>query len=44
MMNFGTQKLDHILSLGKSSSNHYGLGYQHGKNSNSQGVFVKASS
>ena len=44
MMNSGTQKLDHILSLGKSSSDHHGLGYQHGKDSNSQGVFVKASS
>ena len=44
MMNSGTKKLDHILSLGKSSSDHHGLGYQHGKDSNSQGVFVKASS
>ena len=44
MMNSGTQKLDHILSLSKSSSNHHGLRYQHDKDSNSQGVFVKASS
>ena len=44
MVNSGTQKLDHILSLGKSILDHHGLGYQHGKDSNSQGVFVKASS
>ena len=44
MMNSGTQKLDQILSLGKSSSDYHGLGYQHGKDSNSQGVFVKTSS
>ncbi|KAH9743540.1 hypothetical protein KPL70_003341 [Citrus sinensis] len=44
MMSSGTQKLDHILSLDKSSSDHHGLGYQHSKDSNSQGVFVKASS
>ena len=43
MMNFRTQKLDHILSIGKSSSDHYGLGYQYGKYLNSQGVFVKGS-
>ncbi|KAH9780167.1 hypothetical protein KPL71_007985 [Citrus sinensis] len=39
-----SEKLDHILSLGKSSSDHHGLGYQYGKDSNSQGVFVKDSS
>ena len=44
MMSSGTQMLNHILSLGKSSLDHHGLGYQHGKDSNSQGVFVKASS
>ena len=44
MMSSGTQMLYHILSLGKSSLNHHGLGYQHGKDSNSQCVFVKASS
>ena len=43
MMNSGTQKLDHILSIGKSNSNHHGLGYQDGKDLNFQGVFVKAS-
>ena len=43
MMNFRTQKLDHILSIGKSSSDYRGLGYQDGKDSNSQCVFVKAS-
>ncbi|KAH9671430.1 hypothetical protein KPL70_017375 [Citrus sinensis] len=44
MISSGTQKLNHILSLGKSSSDHHGLGYQHSKDSNSQSVFVKASS
>ena len=42
-MNFGTQKLDHFLSISKSSSDNYGLGYQDDKDSNSQRVFVKAS-
>ena len=44
MMNSGTHKLNHILSLGKSSSDHHGLRYQHGKDSNCHSVFVKASS
>ena len=43
MMNFGTKKLDHILSISKSSSDYHSLRYQDGKDSNSQGVFVKAS-
>ena len=43
MMNSKTQKLDHILLIGKSISNHHGLGYQDGQDSNSQGVFDKAS-
>ena len=43
MMNFRTQKLDHILLIGKYSSDHHGLGYQDGKDLNSEGMFVKAS-
>ena len=43
MMNFGNRKLDHILSIGKSSSDHHSLGYQHGEDLNTQGVLVKAS-
>ena len=31
------------MSISKSSSDHHGLGYQHGKDLNSQGVLVKAS-
>ncbi|KAH9779116.1 hypothetical protein KPL71_007601 [Citrus sinensis] len=38
MMSSGTQMLYHILSLGKSSLDHHGLRYQHGKDSNSQGT------
>ena len=32
-----------VRSINKSGSDHHGLGYQNGKNSHSQGVFVKAS-
>ena len=35
MMNSGTQKLNHILSIGKCSSHDHGLKYQDGKDSNS---------
>ena len=43
MMNSGIQKLDHILSIGKSSLDHHGLEYQDSKDSNSKSAFVKAS-
>lgn len=42
MMNCRTQKLDHVMSIDKSSSDHHGLGYQHSKDSNLQGVFLIA--
>ena len=40
MMNSGTSKLDHILSIGKVSGDRHGLGYI-GENSTSKTVFVK---
>ncbi|XP_024019817.1 uncharacterized protein LOC112091153 [Morus notabilis] len=40
MMNTGTAKLDHILSMGKSSHDHFGLGYS-GECQSSNSVFVK---
>ena len=42
MLNSGTDKLNHILSVGKSSSDHKGLGFE-GEHSNSKTVFVKSS-
>ncbi|PON99332.1 hypothetical protein TorRG33x02_048750 [Trema orientale] len=42
MLNSGTSKLDHILSVGKTSSDHKGLGFK-GEHSNSKTVFVKNS-
>jgi len=40
MMNSGTSKLDHILSIGKASGDRHGLGYI-GESSTSKTVFVK---
>ncbi|EXB90374.1 hypothetical protein L484_004877 [Morus notabilis] len=40
MMNSGTSKLDHILTMGKANGDHYGLGFS-GKGSTSKTVFVK---
>ncbi|PON99959.1 hypothetical protein TorRG33x02_043770, partial [Trema orientale] len=42
MLNSGTDKLNHILSVGKSSSDHKGLRFE-GEHSNSKTVFVKSS-
>lgn len=42
MLNFGSTKLDHILSIGKSCGDHHGLGYT-GEVSSSKTVFVKVS-
>ena len=42
MLNLGTDKLDHILSVGKSSSDHKGLVFK-GEHSKSKTVFVKSS-
>ncbi|GMN59829.1 hypothetical protein TIFTF001_028927 [Ficus carica] len=43
MLNFGIAKLDHILSIGKSSRDHHGLGYT-GDSSSSKIVFVRGTS
>ena len=40
MLNSGSAKLDHILSLGKLSGDHHGVGYT-GECSTSKIVFVK---
>lgn len=42
MLNSGTNKLDHILSLGKSSDDRHGLRYA-GESTTSKIVFVKES-
>ncbi|GMN44885.1 hypothetical protein TIFTF001_014087 [Ficus carica] len=43
MLNSGMAKLDHILSIGKSSGDHHGLGYM-GESSSSKTMFVKGTS
>ncbi|XP_024030940.1 uncharacterized protein LOC112094406 [Morus notabilis] len=43
IMNSGTTKLDHILSIGKASGDRHGLGYI-GESSTSKKVFVKKTS
>ena len=43
MLNTGTDKLDHILTIGKPSGEHHGLGFT-GKNLSSKTVFVKEGS
>ena len=40
MMNIGTAKLDHMLSMGKSNHDHFGRGYS-GEFQSSKSVFVK---
>ena len=40
MMSPGTSKLEHILSMGKASGDHHGLGYT-GECSTSKTIFVK---
>ena len=42
MLNSGTTKLDHILTIGKSSGDYAGLGYG-GQSSGTKNMFVKAS-
>ncbi|PON71349.1 hypothetical protein PanWU01x14_074890, partial [Parasponia andersonii] len=42
MLNSWTSDLDHILTIGKSSSDHKGLEFK-GEHSNSKTVFVKSS-
>lgn len=40
VLNSGTYKLEHIRTMGKASSDHYGPGYT-GERSTSKTVFVK---